>query len=325
MTFFSDFLRWKSPVASAQPMDSSIYRMLAEQASDVLAHFGPDGMVRYISPSVETMLGYKPEQVVGTDMVWLVPEEDRPALVEALAQHLSGQTVRLRHQTRLLCADGTAIWVEGNSVLSEDGSGSTILVLRDITDRKHLEDRLAALALEDGLTGLANRRSFDETIDLEWRKTVRDMSQLSLLLLDLDNFKQFNDEYGHQAGDDCLRSVAAATRSALTRPGDLACRYGGEEFAVILSGASADRATQVADRIRLAVEALQIPHLGNSAAPVVTASIGVATALARVGGTMRMPEGLLQAADHALYRAKSEGRNRASKSLVFAPGAEGGA
>lgn len=322
MTFFSDFLRRIPSRASAQPIDESVYRVLAEQASDVLAHFGPDGMVTYISPSVERMLGYKPEQVVGTDMVWLVPDEDRPALAQALAHHRSGQTVRLRHQTRLLCADGTSIWVEGNSVLSEDGTGSTILVLRDITDLKHVEEKLAVLALEDGLTGLANRRSFDQTLDLEWRKAVRDMSQLSLLLLDLDNFKLFNDEYGHQAGDDCLRSVAAATRSVLTRPDDLACRYGGEEFAVILSGTNADGATEVARRIGHAIEALQIPHLGNSAAPVVTASIGIATALARVGGTMRMPEGLLQAADHALYRAKSEGRNRFSKSLVFAPGVE---
>jgi len=322
MTFFSAVIRRRHFARPTRVADESVYRVLAEQASDVLIHIGPDGLATYVSPSVERILGYRPEQVIGTDTLWLLAEQDRPALVEGAARLQKGEIAQLRHQVRLLRADGTTVWVEGSSVVAEDGSGSMILVMRDIADRKHLEEELAALALQDGLTGLANRRSFDQTLDREWRRTVREMSQLSLLLLDLDHFKQFNDEYGHQAGDDCLRSVAAAARSALTRPGDVACRYGGEELAVILSGTGADGAIEIAERVRHAIQALQIPHLGNSGAPVVTVSIGVATALARVGGTMRMPEGLLQAADHALYRAKSEGRNRISKSLLFAPGAE---
>jgi diguanylate cyclase (GGDEF)-like protein/PAS domain S-box-containing protein len=322
MSFFSALLRRKGPVRSAGATDESVYRVLAEQASDVLIHIGPDGLVTYASPSVERMLGYRPEQVIGTDTVWLLAEEDRAALVNAVARLQKGEVAQLRHQARLLRADGTTVWVEGSSVTAEDGKGSIILVIRDIADRKRLEEELATFALQDGLTGLANRRSFDQTLDREWRRTVRDTSQLSLLLLDLDHFKQFNDEYGHQAGDDCLRSVAAATRSALSRPGDIACRYGGEELAVILSETGADGAMEIAERVRQAVEALAIPHLGNSAAPVATVSIGVATALARAGGTMRMPEGLLLAADHALYRAKSEGRNRFSKALLFAPSAE---
>jgi diguanylate cyclase (GGDEF)-like protein/PAS domain S-box-containing protein len=322
MTFFSRLVRWKRSVLSPGPPEESVYRLLAEQSSDVLVHLAPDGLVTFVSPSVERMLGYKSEQIIGSDMLWLVVEQDRPDLVEAIGRLHRKETTQLRHQSRLVREDGTSVWTEGSSVRTEGDTGSIILILRDIADRKHLEEELAALALQDGLTGLANRRSFDQTIDLEWRRTVREMSELSLLLLDLDYFKQFNDEYGHQAGDDCLRSVAAATRSALSRPDDLACRYGGEEFAVILSRTNADGAIEIAERIRHAIEGLQIPHLGNSAAPVVTASIGIATALARAGGTMRMPEGLLQAADHALYRAKSEGRNRFSKSLLFAPGAE---
>jgi diguanylate cyclase (GGDEF)-like protein/PAS domain S-box-containing protein len=319
MTFLSSFFRRKRPSPSPRRLDESIYRALAEQASDVLVHFEPGGRVTYISPSVQRVLGYTPEQVIGTDMLWMVAEQDRSALAKAIADLGNARIAQLRHQSRLLRPDGTLIWVEGSSVITEDGTGSIILVLRDIAERKHREEELAALALEDALTGLANRRSFDQTLDLEWRRTVREMSELSLLLLDLDHFKQFNDEYGHQAGDDCLRSVAAAIKSSLFRPGDLACRYGGEEFAVILSRTNTDGAIEIAERIRHAVEDLQIPHSRNSAAPVVTTSIGIATALARAGGTMRMPEGLLQAADHALYRAKSEGRNRFSKSLLFAP------
>ena len=322
MSFFSALLRRTGLTRPTGPANESVYRVLAEQASDVLIHIGPDELVTYVTPSIERMLGYKPEQVIGTDTVWLLAEEDRPALVKAVARLQKGEVEQLRHQSRLLRADGTTVWVEGSSVVAEDGTGSIILVIRDIADRKRLEEELATLALQDGLTGLANRRAFDQTLDREWRRTVRDMSQLSLLLLDLDHFKQFNDEYGHQAGDDCLRSVAAATRSALTLPGDVACRYGGEELAVILSATGAEGATEIAEQVRQAVEALQIPHSGNSAAPVVTVSIGVATALARVGGTMRMPEGLLLSADHALYRAKSEGRNRFAKSLLIAPGAE---
>jgi diguanylate cyclase (GGDEF)-like protein len=103
-----------------------------------------------------------------------------------------------------------------------------VVVMRDITERKILEDRLASFAMTDGLTGLSNRRSFDEVLDSEWKRTLREGPQISLLLLDLDHFKQFNDEYGHQVGDDCLRAVAATLKGAV-RVTDIAARYGGEE------------------------------------------------------------------------------------------------
>lgn len=291
MKFFRTLWGRKPPVLSPGSVDESVYRVLAEQASDALIHVGPDGLVTYASPSVEGMLGHRPDQIVGTDMRWLVAEQDRPALVAKLARLQSGEIARLRHQAAILCADGTSLWLEGSSVMSKDGTGSIILILRDIADRKNVEEQLTALALEDGLTGLANRRSFDQTLAREWLRTLREGSELSLLLLDLDHFKQFNDAYGHQAGDDCLRSVAAAMRSALSRPGDVACRYGGEEFAVILSGTSADGATQIAEQIRQKIEGLQIPHLTNSGGPVVTASIGIATAIARVGGRFECRKG----------------------------------
>jgi diguanylate cyclase (GGDEF)-like protein len=212
--------------------------------------------------------------------------------------------------------------MEMNARLVRDSAGAIIEIvaaMRDVSDRKVLEDKLAALAMTDGLTGIANRRAFDEALDREWKRTLREGSQISLLLLDLDHFKEFNDLYGHQFGDDCLRAVAAAVAGAV-RETDLAARYGGEEIAIILPATGSAGAIETAEKVRAAVEALRITHEGNpDAGGWVTASIGVATALARDGGTMRMPESLLLSADHALYKAKNEGRNRLGTALLMAP------
>jgi diguanylate cyclase (GGDEF)-like protein len=173
-------------------------------------------------------------------------------------------------------------------------------------------------ALTDGLTGLANRRAFDEALDREWRITLRQGTQISLLLLDIDCFKGFNDKYGHQVGDDCLRAVASALATSLLRPGDITARYGGEELAVILPDTDGPGAIEVAERIRANVQALSIPHETNNAGNyLVSVSVGVATAISLVGGTMTMPEGLLTAADTALYKAKQEGRNRVASALLL--------
>jgi diguanylate cyclase (GGDEF)-like protein len=142
---------------------------------------------------------------------------------------------------------------------------------------------------------------------------------MALLLLDVDYFKQFNDTYGHQAGDDCLRAIAACAKEQCRRPGDVACRYGGEELAVILGESGADAALARAEAIRSSIEALNILHERSACSSSVTVSIGVAAAFARAGGSVRMPESLLQAADHALYKAKNEGRNCVRSSILIAP------
>lgn len=169
-------------------------------------------------------------------------------------------------------------------------------------------ERLDHLARTDALTGLANRRGFEETLRTTWDSAQGNGASLSLLMLDIDYFKRYNDRYGHPGGDQCLRRVASAISAALRFPNDIAGRYGGEEFAVILPRTDEAMAKGVAERVRQAVLQIDLLHEMSDVAPVVTVSIGVATALA--DQPPRELEAFIAAADQALYRAKAEGRNR---------------
>jgi diguanylate cyclase (GGDEF)-like protein len=169
--------------------------------------------------------------------------------------------------------------------------------------------QLQELAYRDGLTQIANRRRFDEVLHQEWSRLQRDRQPLSLILCDVDYFKPYNDSYGHQEGDDCLRAVAAAIASSVRRPSDLATRYGGEEFAVILPNTDRVGAIAVATRIRALIQSLEIPHRTSLVRPHVTLSFGVASQIPIATDT---PEELLERADKALYEAKRDGRDRIS-------------
>ncbi len=183
---------------------------------------------------------------------------------------------------------------------------------------EELAERLQLLSSQDGLTGIANRRHFDEAFDREWRRALRGRNPLSLVMVDIDFFKAYNDTYGHQAGDDCLKDVARLLKGYSRRAGDFAARYGGEEFAVVLTGARADTAQRIAKDIRQGVEALQIPHANSPAGDVVTVSVGVATVMPGQGSAARE---LLRLADEALYEAKRAGRNRVEERLAPVYGA----
>lgn len=165
---------------------------------------------------------------------------------------------------------------------------------------------LAELALRDGLTGVPNRRAFEETFDREWRSALRTQQAMSLLLIDVDLFKQYNDRYGHLAGDTCLRDLAIALQQAIQRPSDLLARYGGEEFALILPGTSLSGAREVATRLCKLVQQLHVQH-DDSPARRVTISVGVASVVPAEG---ILPDELIAASDRALYEAKRKGRNR---------------
>ena len=189
------------------------------------------------------------------------------------------------------------------------------LRLKQETDRrkareKELEERnlmLERLSYLDGLTGLANRRYFDESMIQEWRRSLRERTALSLLMIDIDHFKSYNDNYGHQQGDDCLRRVSTALGQALKRPGDFAARYGGEEFAIVLPNTDADGAMVVAETLRENVAELRLPNPGSQVSDQVTVSVGVCSLIPEPGVAV---EALISAADKALYTAKSKGRNQ---------------
>lgn len=168
-------------------------------------------------------------------------------------------------------------------------------------------DDLKRIVSIDQLTGVSNRRHFDELLRTEVRRATRDGSQLSLVMLDLDDFHALNERYGHLGGDDCLRRVAAAMSLCLRRPSDVIARYGGEEFVALLPDTDATGAYVVAERLRAHVEQLQLPHEASRCATVVTLSAGAATS---TPSSNRRAETLVAAADVALFRAKLEGRNR---------------
>jgi diguanylate cyclase (GGDEF)-like protein len=172
---------------------------------------------------------------------------------------------------------------------------------------KKQRDLLHSLSNMDGLTSIPNRRSFDRCLDIEWRQAIRLGAPLSVIMIDVDFFKNYNDAYGHTAGDDCLTRTAQALKSSLRRPRDYIARYGGEEFVALLPGIDDGGAGIVATAMRDSIEALGIPHSHSTAASHVTISLGAATV---VPPRDMDPLLLIQAADKALYRAKDTGRNR---------------
>lgn len=274
----------------------------------------------------ERLTGTAAWEVLGTSDHWKsFYEEQRPTLADLVIQGRSAELDRLYRQharrddpdnnlraenwcdmprigrRRYLAADASPI------VDSDGKLVAVVETLRDVTDEKRAQVALEQLATRDGLTGLANRRCFDDTLHAEWQRALRNHQPLSLLMVDVDNFKQYNDAYGHLGGDECLQRIAGAVSSEM-RTNDLVARYGGEEFAVILPNQSLKGAAIVAERIRCRVEQLRLPNLGSKQ-HVVTVSIGAATALA---APETDPSQLVATADSALYRAKHMGRNRIS-------------
>jgi diguanylate cyclase (GGDEF)-like protein/PAS domain S-box-containing protein len=289
---------------------------------------GLDGIRRYVSPAVERLLGWRPEEMVGsnarlgsTPQEFVHPEDQRSFLDAGIALktgRVDENSVCFRHLRR----DGSWHWVDGRARLrmSEDGARpiGIVVALRDATDRKVVElklkdalEQMERMAATDGLTGLANRRHFDGVADKEWRRCRREHQPLSVLLLDADHFKHFNDRYGHLAGDGCLRAIASQLAAAARRPGDLAARYGGEEFLFLMPNADRAAALRMAELLRKLVLDLAIAHEGSPVLGVVTVSIGGATVWPKDPETGQSSvNALLAAADTALYQAKSGGRNR---------------
>jgi len=273
----------------------------------------------------ERLTGIPASEIIGTSDHWRgFFASPRPCLSDLIVRELTREVHDLyalhAHISRVrngLYAEkwcvmpqvGTRLYLAIDANPIYDNTGKLIAVVetvRDITIQKEAQRALQELANKDGLTGIANRRRFDETLQTEWRRAMRKSQTLTLLMIDVDHFKNYNDSYGHQAGDECLKRIAKAMADTPLRAGDLVARYGGEEFVVILTGVSLDGATTAAERIRFSIEQLGMPRT-NSASEVVTVSIGAATATALPTSN---PAQLIAAADLSLYQAKHAGRNR---------------
>ena len=218
---------------------------------------------------------------------------------------------------------GTRLYLATDAVPIYDDEGTLLAVIetmRDMTLQKLAQAALQELSNHDGLTGIANRRSFDETLKTEWRRTMRDQQALSLLMVDIDNFKNYNNIYGHAGGDECLKRIAGGIADQMHRASDVVARYGGEEFAVILPNSSLAGAVVVAERLRASIEKLALPFAG-SATGYVSVSIGAASVVTTpLADTWE----LISTADAALFEAKQNGRNRVEaiqvEALVSAKG-----
>ncbi|MBR0726338.1 diguanylate cyclase domain-containing protein [Bradyrhizobium manausense] len=307
-------------MAAALVEKEAHFRLLAEGSSDMVTRIGLDERLRYVSPSCNRVVGWRANQLIGTDALAGIHPEDRPqvqAIVDAMKR---GDRDEARLTYRNVHREKSEVWLESTMRVTRKDNGNVdgvVAITRDITAQKQLETRLETLAIEDSLTGLANRRRFDERLKEEWARAYRDRSSLGLLMIDVDHFKSYNDEYGHPAGDACLRVVAKVIAAEMQRVGDLAARYGGEEFAMLLPNTDAAGCARIGERIRKAIREAGLVHSSNRAAGCVTASLGGAAcrpALERTAGVGT----LVEAADQALYAAKEGGRDRLMMSVQVA-------
>ena len=299
-------------MAAALVEKEAHFRLLAEGSSDMVTRIGLDERLRYVSPSSVRVVGWRANQLIGTPALAGINPEDLPevqAIVDAMKR---GEREEARLTYRNAHRQNGEVWLESTMRVTRKDNGGVdgvVAISRDITEHKKLENRLETLAIEDSLTGLANRRCFDERLKEEWARAYRDRSSLALLMIDVDYFKAYNDEYGHPAGDACLRLVAKIIAAETQRAGDLAARYGGEEFAMLLPNTDAAGCALLGERIREAIHEAGLVHSSNLASGCVTVSVGGATcrpALERTAGV----SSLVEAADRALYAAKDAGRNR---------------
>jgi diguanylate cyclase (GGDEF)-like protein/PAS domain S-box-containing protein len=298
--------------------DAGVYRTLLESTQAIPWRIDwAAARFTYIGPQIERVLGWPQGswQTVDDWAVRIHPEDRQKTVDFCVSQSLDG--VDHEADYRALTADGDYVWIRDvvHVIRHADGSVDCLVgFMFDISERKRAEDKilqlqkeLEALSYRDALTGIANRRMFDRILDVEWGKARALGEPLSLVIVDIDFFKQYNDRYGHPQGDACLKEVARVLDRAAARTRDLCARLGGEEFALVLPATDETAALAVAQRCVQRLARAALPHAASSVADVVTCSMGIATI---VPGSQDAPGALIDLADTRLYRAKAAGRNR---------------
>ena len=298
--------------------DPSVYKTLLESTKAIPWKIDWATMqFAYIGPQIEALLGWSQESwASANDWAQRIHPEDRDNVVNfCVAQSKAG--VDHEADYRALTKDNGYVWIRDvvHVVRNERGEVEALIgFMFDITERKKTEEKLIALQKElealsfkDGLTNIANRRRFDVSLELEWASARSNGQPLSILLFDIDFFKQYNDLYGHVRGDRCLIDIAQTLNLALDGPRDLVARFGGEEFVVLLPQAGASVALKVAERCQRLIQKQAIPHAQSPHDQRITVSIGVGTIVPH-GETK--PSSFIEAVDQQLYAAKKNGRNR---------------
>ena len=297
--------------------DSAVYKTLLESTKAIPWKIDWNTMqFAYIGPQIEGLLGWSQSSwVCVQDWAERIHPEDREAVVNfCVAQSKAGTDHEADY--RALTKSGDYVWIRDvvHVVRNQHGDVEALVgFMFDISERKKIEEKLARLQKEleelsfkDGLTGIANRRMFDSIMEIEWTNARRNRQPLSLILLDIDYFKQYNDHYGHIQGDECLIRVAELLRVAATRSRDFIARFGGEEFVLVLPETDSGSAAKVAERCRRAILDAQILHPRSESARFLTASLGVGTITPNANDE---PRAFIEMVDRRLYKAKQNGRN----------------
>jgi len=292
------------------------FQQIVETAIEGIAIFDGNYRITFANQNMASMLGYTIDEMIGREYVSFFPADQLHVYHAQEALRKKGKSSV--YECRLLRKDGKTNWflVSAKAIMNDAGRfDGSFAMFTDINKRKEMEllleetnRRLVELSNQDSLTGIANRRLFDATLEHEYQRLRRTNTELSIILLDIDHFKEYNDYYGHVAGDDCLRQIGGILTSSINRALDLAARYGGEEFACILPDTDIHGAVRVAGRIRQKIMDLKIEHKKSPVSSVVTASFGVTTI--KKYSPEISPEDIVSKADKLLYKAKVSGRNR---------------
>ena len=290
----------------SQQQQAERLRLIVDSMDEGLMVIEPSGRIQYTNPACDRYLGYAPGELAGATLDALLAPSVAQECLDLFSQGAARPGARGAREVLIRQRDGILRAMDFTLTPMHAEQPLFVALLHDITHHKQSENALQRAAMVDPLTKIANRRHFDTFLDKEWQRALRSSQPLSLIVLDVDHFKRYNDSLGHAAGDACLQQVAMALQSHALRATDLAARYGGEEFVLLFGETGFEAACALAETIRAHIEALNIPNPGSTTSPWVTASLGVATIVPTQIDDIK---DFFVQADRAMYAVKAAGRN----------------